>query len=113
MNDLAMHILDIIQNSLSAGAILVKLTVEEDGPSDRLEIIIEDNGCGMNKEQVERLTDPFFTSRTTRKVGMGIPLLKQSAEQSGGGIEIKSEVGVGTYVRVWFQMSHKIGRAHV
>lgn len=106
MNDLAMHILDIIQNSLSAGAILVKLTVEEDGPSDRLEIIIEDNGCGMDKEQVERLTDPFFTSRTTRKVGMGIPLLKQSAEQSGGGIEIKSEVGVGTYVRAWFKMSH-------
>lgn len=106
MNDLAMHILDILQNSLSAGASLVKLTIIEDISNDRLVIIIEDNGRGMTQEQVSRLSDPFFTSRTTRKVGLGIPLFKQSAEQSGGGIIIQSEPGKGTIVTASFQYSN-------
>jgi len=106
MNDLALHILDIIQNSLRAEAKLVRLTVIEDIDTDLLVISIEDNGKGMTQEQVECLSDPFFTSRTTRKVGMGIPLFKQSAQQSGGSIEIKSEVGVGTLVTATFQYSH-------
>jgi len=106
MNDLSLHILDIIQNSLSAGALLIKLTVIEDIPGNRLVIIIEDNGKGMSSEVVSRLDDPFFTSRTTRKVGLGIPLLKQSAEQSGGGIEIKSEPGKGTIVSAFFEYNH-------
>ncbi len=106
MNDLAMHILDILQNSLSAGASLVKLTIIEDISTDRLVIIIEDNGRGMTQEQVSKLSDPFFTSRTTRKVGLGIPLFKQSAEQSGGGIIIQSEPGKGTIVTASFQYSN-------
>jgi len=106
MNDLSLHIIDIIQNSLSAGAGIIKLTVEEDIPRDSLVIIIEDNGRGMTKEVAERLEDPFYTTRTTRRVGMGIPLFKQSALQSGGGLSITSEVGKGTVVRAWFVHSN-------
>lgn len=102
MNDLSMHILDIIQNSISAGATRISLTVDEDPVSDLLTVIIGDNGRGMTSEQVSRLADPFFTSRTTRKVGMGIPLLKQTAEQSGGGVRIVSESGLGTEVTATF-----------
>jgi hypothetical protein len=106
MNDLSLHIIDIIQNSLSAGAGIIKLTVEEDIHRDSLVIIIEDNGRGMSKEVAERLEDPFYTTRTTRRVGMGIPLFKQSALQSGGGLSITSEVGKGTVVRAWFVHSN-------
>ena len=95
MNDLSMHILDIVQNSISAGATRVSLTVDENPAADLLTIVIEDNG----------LSDPFFTSRTTRKVGMGIPLLKQSAEQSGGEVRITSEPGRGTEVTAVFGYS--------
>lgn len=106
MNDLSMHILDIVQNSISAGATLIVITVDEDIKNDILLIRIEDNGKGMTPLQVSKLSDPFFTSRTTRKVGMGIPLFKQSAEQSGGGIRIESEVGVGTTVEATFGYSN-------
>ena len=105
MNDLSMHILDIVQNSISAGATRVSLTVDENPAADLLTIVIGDNGRGMTPEQVSRLSDPFFTSRTTRKVGMGIPLLKQSAEQSGGEIRITSEPGRGTEVTAVFGYS--------
>jgi signal transduction histidine kinase len=106
MNDLAMHILDILQNSLSALATFIKLTVFEDIDNDLLVITIEDNGKGMTPEQVSKLSDPFYTSRTTRKVGMGIPLLKQSAVQSGGGVDIESKPGVGTQVTASFKYSN-------
>lgn len=106
MNDLALHILDIIQNSLSAGARLIKVFIDEDIKGDILTITIEDNGKGMSAYQVEKLTDPFFTSRTTRRVGLGIPLLKQSAEQSAGYIKVDSEPGVGTIVTAGFQYSN-------
>lgn len=106
MNDLSLHILDIVQNSISAGATLIRIKVIEDAINDKLTISIEDNGRGMTEEQVSKLSDPFFTSRTTRKVGMGIPLFKQSAEQSGGGIKVTSKVGVGTTVEAWFGYSN-------
>lgn len=106
MNDLSMHILDIFQNSLSAGAKLIKLTIIEDILGDRLIITVEDNGKGMSEEEVSKLSDPFFTSRTTRKVGLGIPLLKQSARQSGGEIKVESEPGKGTMVYAGFQYSN-------
>jgi DNA topoisomerase VI subunit B len=79
--------MDIIQNSLSAGAILVKLTVEEDGPSDRLEIIIEDNGCGMDKEQFGTTYGSILHLQDNKESRNGHSTPKQSAEQSGGGIE--------------------------
>ena len=98
MNDLSLHVIDIIQNSVSAGATLITLAVEEDTAADVMRITIEDNGRGMNAEQVARLDDPFFTTRTTRRVGMGIPLLRQTAEQSGGSLTVESQVGKGTRV---------------
>ena len=106
MNDLSMHILDIIQNSLSAGASQIELNVWEDVANNLLTIIIKDNGKGMAPQQVEQVTDPFFTSRTTRKVGMGLPLYRQSAEQSGGSLQVESQVGVGTTVTATFQHNH-------
>ncbi len=106
MNDLSLHIIDIIQNSLSAGAFLIRLTVDENIKEDKLTIIIEDNGKGMTQEQVSKLTDPFFTSRTTRRVGMGIPLFKQSANQCGGDLKVESVLGKGTIITAWFRYSN-------
>lgn len=106
MNDLSLHIIDIIQNSLSAGAKRIGLTVKEDSANDRLTISIEDNGKGMSREVAAKLEDPFYTTRTTRKVGMGIPLFKQSAMQSGGNLSVESELGKGTVVTAWFELNN-------
>ena len=106
MNELSLHIIDIIQNSLSAGATRIAVTVDEDAVNDLLTIRVEDNGKGMTAEQAARLSDPFYTTRTTRRVGMGIPLFRQSAEQSDGGLTVGSESGKGTTVTATFQYSH-------
>jgi anti-sigma regulatory factor (Ser/Thr protein kinase) len=106
VNDIALHIIDLIQNSLAAGAGRILLTVDEDEAGDRLTVSLEDDGRGMTPQQLARLDDPFFTSRTTRRVGMGIPLLRQSAEQAGGGLTIESEPGHGTKVTAVFRYSH-------
>lgn len=106
MNDLSLHIIDIIQNSLSAGASLIKLTVSEKSSQDLLLIEIEDNGRGMTPQQVNNLEDPFFTSRTTRRVGMGIPLFRDSARQSGGSLVVKSQLGIGTKVTATFKLNN-------
>ena len=106
MNDLSLHIIDIIQNSLSAGAKRIGLAIKEDSANDRLTISIEDNGKGMAPEVAARLGDPFYTTRTTRKVGMGIPLFKQSAMQSGGNLSVESEPGKGTTVTAWFELGN-------
>ncbi len=106
MNDLSLHILDIVQNSISAGATLIYILIDEDTATDVLAITIEDNGKGMTPEQVARVTDPYFTSRTTRKVGLGLPLFKQSAEQTGGSLAIESAVGKGTKVTATFGHAH-------
>ena len=106
MNDLSMHLLDIVQNSISAGARLIVIGIDEDIEGDVLTMSVEDNGKGMTEEQVRKLSDPFFTSRTTRKVGMGIPLLKHTAEQCGGNVKIESEAGKGTKVVAAFGYSN-------
>ena len=103
MRELSLNILDIAQNSISADASLIEIEVLEDTVKKELVIGIYDNGRGMTPEQVQNVQDPFFTTRTTRKVGMGIPLFKLAAEQTGGSLEIKSEVGVGTRVRTLFK----------
>lgn len=102
MNDLSLHILDIIQNSIAAQATFISLYVCVDEKRDVLTISIADNGMGMTKQQIAKVEDPFFTTRTTRRVGLGIPLFKQSAEQSGGGLKIESAVGVGTVITATF-----------
>ena len=106
MNDLAMHILDIVQNSISANATWVEIAILINLMQDVLTIRISDNGKGMPPEMVKRVTDPFVTSRTTRKVGLGLPLLKDSAEQSGGKLGIESTVGKGTVVEATFGWSN-------
>ena len=106
MNDLSLHILDIIQNSLSAGAGLIELTVWEDLQNNLLTIIIGDNGKGMTAEQLQHATDPFFTSRTTRKVGLGLPLFRQTAEQSRGALSLSSTPGKGTTITATFAYDH-------
>lgn len=104
MKDLSMHILDIAENSIKAGAKQVE--VELRYADDRLEMIISDDGCGMDAEMVKRITDPYATSRTSRKVGLGLPFLKMNAEQTGGSIEISSEPGRGTRVKAVFMTGH-------
>jgi hypothetical protein len=106
VRELALHLLDIAENSVSAGAGTICITIDEDVVKDRLRISVEDNGKGMDAAMVARVTDPFVTSRTTRKVGLGIPLLKAAAEACQGGLTIDSQLGKGTTVNVEFQLSH-------
>ena len=106
MKDLSMHIMDILQNSTRAGATEVTLEVLENAAADTLTIRFIDNGCGMDAETVQKVINPFFTTRTTRKVGLGLPLLKQNTEQTGGSLDIQSEKGKGTTVTAVFGRSH-------
>ncbi len=103
MRELSLNILDIAQNSIVAGATLTEIVVNENTKENTLLIGIYDNGCGMTEEQVRNVIDPFFTTRTTRKVGMGIPLFKMAAEQTGGSFKIESEKGVGTKIEALFK----------
>ena len=99
MRDLSLHLLDLTQNSVSAGASLVEimLTLEENG---WLTMVIRDNGKGMSPELLARVTSPFATTRTTRKVGLGIPMMMENAEKTGGGLTIRSTEGKGTELTV-------------
>ncbi len=106
MKEISLHILDIMQNSITAGAGLVELTVVENEKEDKLSFSIRDNGKGMSEEMLKVVTDPFTTGRTTRRVGLGIPLLKQAAEMTGGYIKIFSQSGVGTVLEAVFGYSH-------
>ncbi|MCH5193006.1 MAG: ATP-binding protein [Oscillospiraceae bacterium] len=105
MTEISLNILDVAQNSVRAEASLIEITVDISTEADRLEIVIKDDGCGMTPEQLESVTDPFFTTRTTRSIGLGIPFFKQSAELTGGNFDIKSEVGVGTETRAVYVLS--------
>ena len=103
MRELSLNILDIAQNSVSAGATQIDITVAEDSPSATLTIRIADNGSGMDEETQRRVLDPFYTTRTTRKVGMGVPPFKMAAEMTGGRFSIESAVGKGTCVTAVFR----------
>ncbi|MDL2251294.1 ATP-binding protein [Odoribacter sp. OttesenSCG-928-J03] len=106
MKDLSSHIMDIAQNSVRAEANKIEISIQEDIQKDILSIVIIDNGSGMDEETLKRVSDPFFTSRTVRKVGLGIPLLKQNAERTEGSFTITSKKGEGTTVNVLFKFSH-------
>ncbi|MEG1499021.1 MAG: ATP-binding protein [Bacteroidales bacterium] len=103
---MASHVLDLIQNSISANATLMRIITDEDISKNRYILTIEDNGKGMSPEFLSKVTDPYTTTRTTRKVGMGLPLLKQNVEITGGTLEIHSQVGVGTVLKASFVMDH-------
>lgn len=106
MRELSLHILDLIQNSLAVDAKRIGIEIDEDLAGDRLTVVIWDDGRGMTPEMAQQAVDPFFTSRTTRKVGLGLPLFAQQAEACGGRLSITSQLGRGTTVRVDMQLSH-------
>ncbi len=105
MRELSLNVMDIAQNSISAGASRIIIAVEEDLTQDLLSIAVKDNGRGMTPEQVQNVTDPFYTTRTTRSVGLGVPLFKMEAEMTGGNFTIDSTVGVGTELKAVFRPS--------
>ena len=106
MRELSLHLLDIAENGVSAGAQNITITIVEDLRTDRLKLTVEDDGRGMDEAMVSQVTNPFITTRTTRKVGLGIPLLKLAAEQCNGSLTVESTPNVGTTVNVDFQRSH-------
>lgn len=106
MKTLSDHILDIIQNSVRAGATLIEIMVEENKIHDICILKISDNGCGMDEKMVEQATKPFFTTRNSRKVGLGLSLLKQNAERANGKLIITSELNKGTAIKAFFQYSN-------
>lgn len=106
MLELALHILDILQNTVEAGATCVELAILEDELADRLTITVTDNGRGMDEQTARRVLDPFYTTRTTRHVGLGLPLCAEAAETAGGGLTIRSRKGEGTTVEATFRLSH-------
>ena len=106
MEDISLHILDIVENSIRAEANRIAIRIQEDEEKDLLSIEIKDNGRGIDKETLETLLDPFTTTKTTSRVGLGLPLLAESARQSGGDIAVQSNVGQGTSVRADFRYSN-------
>ncbi len=106
MTEISLNVLDVANNSIRANATLIEISIHIKRDENILKIIIADNGCGMTKEQLDRVTDPFFTTRTTRGVGLGIPFFKQAAESTGGSFRIVSEPDVGTTVTAEFVLSH-------
>jgi hypothetical protein len=106
MEDLSLHILDVAENGISAGASLIKILIEEKIDADLLTVVIEDNGKGMSSEFLNKVLDPFVTTRTTRKVGLGLSLFQQSAQEAEGDLFVESTPGLGTRVCVKMKRSH-------
>lgn len=104
MDNLSFHLTDITANSIRAGATRIEVDIQEKPAT--IIIRISDNGCGMDTETIQRVTNPFYTTRTTRKVGLGLPFLIQNAEQTGGKVSIDSHPGKGTEVIARFVSSH-------
>jgi hypothetical protein len=106
MKEIALHLLDIAENSVAAESKNISVHVHEDLRHDALSACVIDDGCGMDAITLERVQDPFYTTRTTRKVGLGIPLLKLAAEMADGGFSLQSDVGKGTWLEADFRHSH-------
>ena len=106
MEDLSLHILDIAENSIAAEAKRIEIIIDEDNDKDLLTIEIKDDGRGMDQKSLKKAIDPFFTTRKTRRVGLGLSFLSQAAEESGGKMEIKSAPNEGTTTKATFRLSH-------
>ena len=106
MKELSMHVYDLMENSTAANATEVWLTVRDSKKDNVYAFTIEDNGKGMSPEFMAKVTDPYTTSRTTRKVGLGLPLIKMNTEHCGGGMKLQSELGKGTRLDFWFQLDN-------
>lgn len=106
MKELSLHVYDLMENSIAAKASLIELTINDSIKDNIYSFTINDNGKGMSQEFLAKVTDPWTTTRTTRKVGIGLPLIKMNTELCGGGMVIESELGKGTTLRFWFQHDH-------
>ena len=106
MREIALHLLDVAENSVAAGSKNISVHVHEDLFYDRLSVSVIDDGCGMDAATVQQVQDPFYTTRTTRNVGLGIPLLKLAAEMAEGSFSLQSEPGSGAWVEAEFLHSH-------
>ena len=106
MDELSLDILDIAYNSIRAKASFIRISIEDSVKKNLIRIVIEDNGEGMDEETVQKVIDPFYTTRTTRKVGLGIPLFKQNAELTGGSLSIQSQINHGTILTANFVKNH-------
>lgn len=106
MLTLAAHILDIVENSIRAGARLVEIELDENSIENRLSISITDNGCGMSRDILDKVQDPFYTTKTVRRVGLGIPLLQEAALRTGGDFRIDSKENQGTKITAQFGLKH-------
>ncbi len=106
MKELSLHILDVLENAVEAGASRIEVRIDEDGETDSMVIEINDNGRGMDKDLIERVLNPFYTSRRTRHVGLGLPLFLEAARRCDGDLTLQSERGKGTRVRATFRRSH-------
>lgn len=106
MEDLSLHILDIAENSLRAHAKNVVIKISEEPGQNLLTLEIEDDGDGMNEETLRKALDPFFTTKSGKRVGLGLSLLNQAARESGGSFKIESRAGEGTKIRATFKLGH-------
>ncbi len=106
MEDISLHILDIVENSINADANKIFIALVENTKKNFLKLIIKDNGRGIDKKILDKITDPFFTTRKTRRIGLGIPLLQQSVEEAEGNLKIKSKIGKGTSIIATFKLNH-------
>jgi anti-sigma regulatory factor (Ser/Thr protein kinase) len=106
MEDLSLHILDIVENSVRAGATRIAIRIVEDTEANVLIIEIADNGKGMDEDTLKQVYDPFFTTKSCRRTGLGIPLLAQSAKECGGDLVIKTQTGKGSSLSATFQYDH-------
>ena len=106
MEDISLHILDVAENSINAGATLVHVGISENRTDDILSVQIKDNGTGIPEDVIAEVLNPFYTTRTTRKIGMGLSLLAQAARDTGGNISVESVLGKGTTVTVNFRPGH-------
>ena len=106
MEDLSLHILDVAENAINASASLIEVEIEERPSEDLLVIVITDNGEGMDQEELERVLDPFYTTKDGKRVGLGLPFLAEAARQAGGDLIISSTPGEGTEVKATFTLSN-------
>lgn len=106
MQDLSLHILDIVENSINAGSSRIEVRIVADEKADLLKLLIADDGRGMDEEELEKALDPFYSSRPGKRIGLGIPLLAQAAREGGGELSVQSTAGGGTVLKASFTMSH-------
>lgn len=106
MREISLHLMDIVQNSIEAGATFIIITIEENTNDDYIHITIKDNGFGIEPELIEKIKDPFVTSRKTRRVGLGISLFEAACNRCGGGLSIESLINSGTEIKASLEYNH-------